>query len=112
MPGGGWIITSLEPFEVSAIRGKSFIINRTIIERGNQKQLVYYWFEQRGRRIASEYKMKWYLLLDGLLKNRTDGALVRVTTVLSSGERMQDADERLQRFLNSAMPVMGQYVPE
>ena len=42
-------------------------------------------FEQRGRRIANEYWMKWYLLTDSLSRQRTDGSLVRLTTPKKRG---------------------------
>ena len=71
IPGDGWSITKLERTSYGA--GQP--LNRAIIERNGSKQLVYYWYEERGRRIASEYWSKWYLLSDAITKNRSDGAL-------------------------------------
>jgi len=88
-----------------------FEINRTVIERDGQRQLVYYWFEQRGRRMANEYWVKAYLLADALAKNRTDGALVRVTTSVGSSESLKDADRRLSDFIRVAAPKLAPYVP-
>ena len=82
-----------------------------LIERGGQRQLVYYWFEQRGRRIANEYWMKWYLLVDALLRNRSDGALVRVTTAIEPLEAPENADQRLQDFMKLAVPRLAAHVP-
>jgi EpsI family protein len=75
-------------------------------------QLVYYWFQQRGRKLANEYLMKWYLFKDALLLNRTDGALVRLTTMVNPGESLDLADQRLQVFAKEVLPVLPQYVPE
>ena len=58
-------------------------MNRALIQYGNQRQLVYYWFQQRGRVVTSEYLVKWYLLVDAVLHHRTDGALVRLIVPLS-----------------------------
>ena len=63
----------------------SLPLNRVIIGRGSEKQLVYYWFEERGMKIANEYWSKLYLLRDALFANRTDGALVRLTTPIYPG---------------------------
>ncbi len=112
MPGGGWVITSIQDKEIKVADSLPFVVNRAVIEREQRKQLVYYWFEQRGRRISSEYWMKWFLLTDSLTKNRTDGALVRVTTLLGEHEDIEAADERLANFLHSAMPKLRLYVPE
>jgi exosortase D (VPLPA-CTERM-specific) len=112
MPGGGWAITSLESVQL-AIKGEPpFNAYRVVIERDNRRQLVYYWFEERGRRVANEYLVKWYLFVDALFKNRTDGALVRITTPMSQEESMVQADARLKAFMENAVPTLSAYVPK
>jgi exosortase D (VPLPA-CTERM-specific) len=111
IPGGGWLITSLDRVPVTLADGSTFEVNRTLIERAGQRQLVYYWFEQRGRRIANEYWMKWYLLVDALLRNRSDGALVRVTTPVGALESAGSADQRLVDFVKLAVPKLPAYIP-
>lgn len=112
MPGGGWIISSLDRITIEVAGKKDFHVNRTVINKDNHKQVVYYWFEQRGRHIANEYYMKWYLLLDSIKINRTDGALVRVTTYLRPTESLDQADARIQEFLEKSVPLLDTYVPK
>jgi exosortase D (VPLPA-CTERM-specific) len=107
IPGGGWSITKLE----RATFGAAHPLNRAIIERNGSKQLVYYWYEERGRSIASEYWSKWYLLSDAITKNRSDGALVRLITSISPGELERDADNRLRLFMQDLLPHLGDYLP-
>jgi len=112
MPGGGWQIIDLSRRTFAGTENKApFEFNRVVIRKGNQSQLVYYWFEERGRVLADEYEVKWYLLRDALLENRTDGALVRVTTPMPEGEPQSAADRRLTDFLAEALPLMPNYVP-
>ena len=111
IPGGGWLITGLGRERITLPGEEGFEVNRVLIERGGQRQLVYYWFEQRGRRIANEYWMKWYLLVDALLRNRSDGALVRVTTAIEPLEAPENADQRLQDFMKLAVPRLAAHVP-
>lgn len=96
IPGDGWSITKFERTSLDRDRP----VNRAIIERNGSKQLVYYWYEERGNRITTEYWSKWYLLYDAITKNRSDGALVRLTTALRPGELERDADARLQQFIH------------
>ena len=96
IPGDGWAITKFERTSL----GNDRPINRATIERNGSRQLVYYWYEERGKRITIEYWSKWYLLYDAITKNRSDGALVRLTTALRPGELEQDADARLQQFIH------------
>ena len=67
--------------------------------------------KERGRRIASEYWSKWYLLSDAITKNRSDGALVRLITAVSPGELERDADNRLLLFMQDLLPRLGGYLP-
>ena len=112
MPGGGWVISSINRIALDIAGKKDFYVNRTVINKDNHRQVVYYWFEQRGRHIANEYYMKWYLLTDAINRNRTDGALVRVTTYLRPTESEAVADVRIQSFLHESLPLLDNYVPK
>lgn len=111
IPGGGWVISDLRTVELS-VGGGGLNAMRVLIDRGGERALVYYWFQQRGHRISSEYTMKWLLLQDALLRNRTDGALVRAVTDLAPNEDLRAADERLVRFVKAAAPRLGPFVPD
>lgn len=114
IPGGGWRITSFSNHKVQGanIGNVSLVVNRLVIEKGENKQLVYYWFQQRGRIVTNEYMMKWYLFWDAVTKSRTDGALMRLTTILNPGQDIEIADQRLESFANAISPVVHEYVPQ
>lgn len=113
IPGGGWEITSLQPTTLNglSVGGQPLEVNRLTIQKGEDRQLVYYWFQQRGRNLTNEYTVKWYLLWDALTMNRSDGALVRLTTFAPKGEDLSVADARLQDFLRLALPELDRYIP-
>lgn len=114
LPGGGWVIISSSDKLLGGKEGlgKSFQANRVVIQKGKTRQLVYYWFQERGRRMSNEYWMKWYLLKDALLANRTDGALVRFTTYISESEPEATADRRMEALIDEAEPYLPRYIPE
>jgi len=112
VPGGGWSITDLKRVKLGIEESNDPVnVNRAIIQNGQNKQLVYYWFKQRGRDIANEYWMKWYLLTDSLSRNRTDGSLVRLTTPILPHEKETDAENRLNEFLSKVNPMLDDFVP-
>ncbi len=113
MPGDGWQITSLEQREFADMpfHGAPLRINRAVIEKGDYKQLVYYWFPQRGRLVTNEYLVKWYLFYDAITMHRTDGALVRLVTSLDKGQGIDIADQRLQSFLKELVKELPAYLP-
>jgi EpsI family protein len=112
IPGGGWRMTVFGRVELPAEPGVAgLIVNRALIELGGNRQLVYYWFKQRDRELTNEYAAKWYIFVDGLLRSRTDGALVRLTTTLPTGERIEDADARLRELARLVRAEIEPYVP-
>ncbi len=113
LPGGGWIMSDFGQRALPGLRvGETpLTVNRAIIELGRDKQLVYYWFQQRGRVITSEFSVKWYLLWDGLVRHRTDGALVRLVAPIGNGMSVDQADHDLQEFAAKILPTLDQYVP-
>ena len=113
MPGDGWEITSLEQRTANRpnASGQPLRFNRALIQKGDNRQLVYYWFQQRGRVITNEYLVKWYLFWDALTRNRTDGALVRLVISVDPAGKLEDADQQLTRFATSVADRLEDYVP-
>jgi EpsI family protein len=87
-------------------------VNRAVIQQGDQQQLVYYWFQQRGRNITSEYLVKWYMFVDSVTRRRTDGALVRLVTPIGKGESLAAGDSRLVEFSAGVLPMLDAYLPD
>ncbi len=109
IPGGGWQIESHEVRVLDA--GGGLPVNRLLIRQGDQAQVVYYWFQGRGRVITSDYGMKLWLLWDAIARNRTDSALVRVTATLRPGQDPAEADATLTDFVREVAPLLPRYVP-
>ena len=80
LPGAGWEPVSVGELALPLKDGSQVLVNQYIVENGLQRQLVLYWYQSHGRVIASEYRGKAYMVLDALRLNRTDAALVRVST--------------------------------
>ena len=113
LPVGGWEIFSLVPLAVdfTAAGYGQFEVNRAVIQKGLSKQLVYYWFEQRGKRMVNDFRAKLSVVYDGLTIGRTDGALVRYVTPIWEGETEANAEARLIRFIEQSLPPLPRFVP-
>ena len=113
IPGGGWEIQKLERREFPAAGSNpSFPINRAIIQFGPNRQIVYYWFQERGRHLTSDYLARWYLFWDGLTRHRTDGALVRFVAPIPEGANEADIDAGMMSLATRIVPTLGRYIPD
>ncbi|MFO0773564.1 MAG: VPLPA-CTERM-specific exosortase XrtD [Nitrospiraceae bacterium] len=114
IPGGGWEISSLTTaaVPVGGTTQHTIAVNRAVVQKQAERQLVYYWFKQRERALASEYLVKWFILWDGLIRHRTDGALIRLVTPILAGEQEAAADARLRAMGESVTSLLTAYVPD
>jgi exosortase D (VPLPA-CTERM-specific) len=111
LPAGGWEVSALARHQMTLPGQPAFAVNRAVIDRGMERQLVFYWFEQRGARMTNDFAVKFALVRDGLLTGRTDGALVRLVTPIAPGEDIARAEARLTAFLSVLLPELPPFVP-
>ena len=114
LPVGGWEIFSFDTAEVSfpdTLYG-DFTLNRAVIQKGLSKQLVYYWFEQRGRRMTNDFSAKMAVLYDGFTIGRSDGAIVRFTTPMLDNEPEAMADARIRDMMAQVLPRLPRFIPD
>ena len=113
LPGAGWEIARLERVNIAPQVGYSepFRINRAIIQKGEVEMLVYYWFESHGRHIAWDLEAKLMLLWDGFTLQRTDGALVRLTTPIREDETIEQSESRIQDMFLKVNNELSRFVP-
>ena len=108
LPGSGWEALGSEVATVETPNG-AVEVNRYLLQNGDQQALVLYWYQGRGRVQASEYLVKWDLLRDAALRQRSDEALVRIVVPLWGSEEesfnlARSVAERLVPALENALP--------
>ncbi|MGA7556996.1 MAG: exosortase C-terminal domain/associated protein EpsI, partial [Candidatus Acidiferrales bacterium] len=110
LPGAGWDPIHSGYATISLRDGRQIVVNEYVIQQDQNKQLVFYWYQGRGRIIASEYAGKFWMVADAIYRNRTDGALVRLTTQLNDGE--EKARVRLLSFTQILFPHLDELLPK
>lgn len=109
LPGAGWDPVHSEYARVSVPGGRQIVVNEYVIQQGLDREMVFYWYQGRGRAIASEYWGKFWMVADAISRNRTDGALVRLVTPVSGGE--DEARARLVGFTQLLFPHLDEFIP-
>ena len=110
LPSSGWAVLSRKTVALDLVPGRPPVpASVDLIQKGLERQLVLYWYQERGRTFSNEYLGRYYMIRDALLMRRTDGAMVRVSmTVTTTPEA---ALKKELGFLRSLAPVLSQYIP-
>ncbi len=111
LPGSGWAPIENTHVTLTMPGHEPFPANRYLIAKGDARELVLYWFWAHDRGVASEYWAKFYLVTDSIRMNRSDGALVRITTPMFPGETAEQAEQRILPFASDIMPLLDNYIP-
>lgn len=110
LPGSGWELNEPGRVEIKPADGsRAFEANRYLIAHGGERQLLVYWYQGRGRAVASEYRDKLYTVLDSIRLRRSDGAMVRVLVPVRGSEA--EAAATAAQFAAQVAPKLSPYVP-
>jgi len=109
LPGSGWVMNEGGDIRVSRPDGSSFKANRYVIQKGNERALVIYWYQGRGRSVANEYWDKMYTVFDSVARRRSDGALVRVIAPIETSTA--DAEKLAADLASATIKELPAYVP-
>jgi EpsI family protein len=109
LPGTGWMLSEPGKATIPLPDGSSFVANKYVIQNGDYKSLMIYWYQGRGRNVASEYWGKVYTVFDSVRLRRSDGAMVRVTVPIGSSEAA--AEQAAVDFATASATVLPQFVP-
>ena len=111
LPGNGW-----EPIEASLLTVvlpapyAPITVNRYLIQKDREQQVVLYWYQSQGKAVAGELAAKVDMVRSAILRNRTDGALVWVSAPASGG--VADTTDSLVRYVQKLYPILVEYLPE
>jgi EpsI family protein len=109
LPGSGWSLSEPGKATIGLPDGSSFVANKYVIENGEYRSLMIYWYQGRGRNVASEYWGKVYTVFDSVRLRRSNGAMVRVTVPVRGS--VADAETAAIEFASAASVVLHEYVP-
>ena len=111
LPGAGWVMSDGGRIMITPAGGHApFEANRYVVQNGNDRALMLYWYEGRGRALASEYWGKIYTVIDSVRRRRSDGAMVRIMVPL--GDSKTEAEKTAVEMASQAAPQLKAFVPD
>jgi EpsI family protein len=125
LPGAGWqpvkqerifvpVAMSLDSATGQPAGSREILVNRFVIQKGLDKQVVIYWYQSHGRVVASEYWGKIYTVVDAIRMNRTDAAMLRVICPVYGNDTAAEAraEQAATAFTRAMFPLLGRYLPD
>jgi EpsI family protein len=111
LPGSGWVpeASDIVRIEVPG-RPQPIPVNRYLVQKGDEKSLVLYWYQSRDRVVANEYRAKFYVVADAIRYNRTDTALVRIVVPVRQGT-VDEANRLAVDFIRDSFPLLKEALP-
>lgn len=114
LPGAGWRPEQNDQIEfpTPGFNGGTTRANRYLIRKGEDRQLVLYWYQSRGRNIVSEYAAKLWLVTDSIFRKRNDGSLVRFIMPLPRDQDLGEGQAVLVSFCQQFLPELNAVLPD
>jgi EpsI family protein len=110
IPSGGWDIESSSTKTIPLDGGGTLTVNRVVVSKELMRQVVYYWFVQDGQAAWEANSAKLYQMRNAITKGRTNGAMIRLMTMISGGESEADADQRLAEFMQASLGTLNGFM--
>ena len=112
LPAGGWEPVETKRLTIPVVGGATgaITVNSYLIQKDRQLQVVIYWFQAQGVAVAGELDAKIQMVRSAVLKNRTDGAIIRLSSPVSG--TVQDTSDRLVAYIQTLYPVLSTYLPD
>ena len=110
MPGSGWnpVESAVVPISIPG-SDQSYKVNRILFQKGMDKLIMHYWYQGRNRVVANEYIDRFFLIMDSIIRHRSEGALVRV---LGSWDPDGSYEKKQEEFVAGLFPILQQYLPQ
>lgn len=114
LPGSGWVMSEPGKITITPAGRPAFVANKYLIQNGDHKELLVYWYQGRGRSVASEYWGKVYTVVDSVRMRRSDGAMVRITTSVESDDpaALQAAINRAGEMAANSSTILPEFIPD
>jgi len=100
-----WIKTRTVSIASNKVKLKQFLI-----ERGHEKELVYYCYIVNGKIVSSEYHLRLLNLLNSFLYGRNNAAVLRISMPVTDDWPIEKAEVYEEIFIKEILPLLLEYV--
>ena len=110
LPGNGWTPLNEREIRIDVNAAAAIPVNEYVVQHGESRSVVLYWYQSRDRAVASEYKAKFWVIADAIRYNRTDTALIRVIVPIMNRDT-DNAERAAISFVQTVYAPIRQFLP-
>ncbi len=110
LPGSGWfnLSESIRTLNVEGVGDVDFV--ESVYQKGDEKEVFYYWYKMKNVYITDEYVLKLYMILNSLRYSRNDAAFLRLSSPIVSN--VEDTRKSIEDFMKDVLPLLQDYLPD
>jgi len=112
-PGAGWAILKEQKvtMPIDSRVGEVVTLNCLWVNRGNERQLVYHWYQSdKSKIIATGMQQNLNRFKRRLFHNRDDGAFIRVSQEIQGDDAQTKG--QIEQFIKQLYPLLIKFWPE
>ena len=110
LPGSGWQPIEAERLVLPVASAPGGVpVNRYVVQKGNKRELLLYWYQSQGRAMAGDLEAKFFLFDSALRRHRKDSALVRVSSPLFGSQA--ETLSLHAGFVQNLYPLLEKFLP-
>ena len=113
LPSSGWIIKETS---IHIVKDVSFFgdinVTEMLIEKGLDKQLVYFWFQTKDKVTHKKDINRFHLAMHAIKRDNTYDLFIRPITPLQRNESIGNAEARMDKFVRQMMGTMLGFLKE
>lgn len=111
LPAAGWEPTAADRPVIEVPGWPTPIqINRYVVQHGDEKSVVLYWYQSHNRVIANEFAARFWLVADSIRFRRSDTALVKVVVGVRN-DNVEGATAMGYQFTKAIFPALLKQLP-
>ncbi len=117
--GGGWSLEEKKPIIFSTKSDEflsttdlmpGFKVIKLVLEKGNQRQLILYWYKCNKEYTSNYYKQQINIVKSEIINGNSTSGLIRISTpIIDKDEDV--AIKRAQIFTLNILPLITKYLP-
>jgi exosortase D (VPLPA-CTERM-specific) len=113
LPSSGWEVGKVGSHDIGYVPVfGNLTVTQMVMNNMGSRQLVNFWFQTKDRATPHKDVNRLHLALHAIRRDNTHDLFIRLITPIGSGEKMEDAQARMDRFARELQGALVRFLKE